>query len=83
MQLQINNPPTVVIDRLISIQLRSMFQHRRYVKLPVSAHYKRVSLASKDLDLIHDQRLNIGSLHLDDRHRVVVDGELPIWLAGN
>jgi hypothetical protein len=83
MQLQINNPPTVVIDRLIGIQLRSMFQHRRYMKFHVSAHHKRVSLASKDLNLINGQWLDIGSFHLNYRHHVVVDGEHPIWLAGN
>ena len=52
------------------------------MKFHVSAHHKRVSLASKDLDLIHLQWLDVGSFHLNYRHRVVVDGELPIWLAG-
>lgn len=59
-----------------------MFRHWRYMKFHVSAHHKRVSLASKDLDLIHLQWLDVGSFHLNYRHRVVVDGELPIWLAG-
>jgi hypothetical protein len=47
-----------------------------------SAHHKRVSLASKDLYLIHVQWLDVGPIHFNYRHHVVVDGELPIWLAG-
>jgi hypothetical protein len=47
----------------------------------VSAHHKRVSLASKDLDLIHLQWLNVGSFYFDYRHFVLVDGELPIGIA--
>jgi hypothetical protein len=49
----------------------------------VNTHHKRVSLADKDLDLIHNQWLDVGSFHLDYSHQVFVDGELPIWLAGN
>jgi hypothetical protein len=49
----------------------------------VNAYHKRVSLADKDLDLIHNQWLNVGSFHLDYGQQVVVDGELKIWLAGN
>jgi hypothetical protein len=49
----------------------------------VNAHHKRISLAGKDLDLIHGQWLNVVSFHLDYSHCVVVDGELPIWITGN
>jgi hypothetical protein len=49
----------------------------------VNAHHKRVSLAGKDLDLIHVQWLNVGSFYLDYSQCVVVDGELPVWSAGN
>jgi hypothetical protein len=49
----------------------------------VYAHHKRVSLASKDLNLIHIQWLSIRSFHLDYSHDVIIDGELPIWIAGN
>jgi hypothetical protein len=49
----------------------------------VNTHHKRVSLACKDLDLIHVQWLNVGSFDLDYSHYVVVDSEYPIWIAGN
>jgi SHS2 domain-containing protein len=49
----------------------------------VNAHHKRVSLAGKDLDLIHVQWLNVVSIYLDYSQCVVVDGELPVWIAGN
>jgi hypothetical protein len=48
-----------------------------------NAYHKRISLAGKDLDLIHVQWLDVGSIHLDYSHYVVVDGEVPIWIAGN
>jgi hypothetical protein len=47
------------------------------------AHHKRISLAGKDLDLIHGQWLNVGPIHLYYSQRVVVDREFPIWIAGN
>jgi hypothetical protein len=49
----------------------------------VNAYHKRVSLTCKDLDLIHFQWLNVGSFYLDYSQNVVVDGELPIWIARN
>jgi hypothetical protein len=49
----------------------------------VNAYHKRVSLACKDLDLIHCQWPNVGSFYLDYSQSVVVDGEFPIGIAGN
>jgi hypothetical protein len=82
--VQIHYPLTVVIDGLIGIQLRrdvsaSVLHEMR----PVNAYHKRVSLADKDLDLIHNQWLNVGSFHLDYGQQVVVDGKYKIWFAGN
>jgi hypothetical protein len=49
----------------------------------INTHHKRVSLTGIDLDLIHNEWLNVGSFHFDYSHYVVVDGESPIWIAGN
>jgi hypothetical protein len=49
----------------------------------VNAHHERISLAGKDLDLIHAQWLDVVSVRLDYSHCVVVDGERPIWITGN
>ena len=60
-----------------------MFRRPCYIKLLVNAYHKRVSLGDKDLDLIHNQRLGVGSIHLDYGQRVVVDREFKIWIARN
>ena len=49
----------------------------------VNAYHKRVSLGGEDLDLIYDQWLRVGPVHFDYSHCVAVDGEHPIWIAGN
>jgi hypothetical protein len=61
-----------------------MFQRRCLHEMRlVNAYHKRISLADKDLDLIYNQWLNVGSFHLDYGHQVVVDGEYIIRVAGN
>jgi hypothetical protein len=49
----------------------------------INTHHKRVSLAGIDLDLIHNEWLNVGSFHFDYSHYVIVDGEYPIRITRN
>lgn len=82
--MQIRYPRTVVIDGLIGMKLpqkvSALMPHETSL---VNTRHKRVSLADKDLNLIHNQWLNVGSFHLNYSQQVVVDRELKIWVAGN
>jgi hypothetical protein len=82
--VQIHYPRTVVINGLIGMELpqkvSALMSHEMSL---VNIHHKRVSLANKDLNLIHNQWPNVGSFHLDYSQQVVVDGELKVWVAGN